>query len=542
MGLQVAKRDIRIQTPVEVASIAGIVAVFVFVELNFQLFTLAGEGLFDAAPFLRNYSTAALGGGWLGLCIYSLRRRRQVQEEMSARISVEEDYELQRITDPVTGLPNRHGFELVLGMRLTEQAGEPVTIMSTEICNLDTITAVHGGQTAQAIEVRVARRLADLLSETDFIARGDQGVFYVLTAGLDADSNRFRADTIIETMTDQASSGIEVGAMALQAYVTFGLLEVDGGHAGEWSADDILRRVDFARHKAKLRGHEAVEVYSESMETALHERAEVEATLAQAIRDGEIVPYFQPLIDLNTRRVSGLEVLARWQHPERGEISPTVFIPIAEDIGLLRTLTLSILRQACVAAGAWPEDVKLAINISPTELREPAAMDRFMAILHETGMDARRIEVEITENAFIEEAGSIASAIATMKTEGISISIDDFGTGYSSLHHLRILPFDKIKIDQSFVRDMATNPESKAIVESIIAMANSLGLKTTAEGIEAGPNEGMLQELGCSVGQGYLYAKPLPQSEVAAFLDNYYSQLADTQDRLERRRNLRAIA
>ena len=167
--------------------------------------------------------------------------------------------------------------------------------------------------------------------------------------------------------------------------------------------------------------------------------------------------------------------------------------------------------------------------MSPTDLHDPEVTSKFITVMREVGIEPSRIEIEITENAFIEEAGQIAGAIAAMKEAGISISIDDFGTGYSSLHHLRILPFDKIKIDQSFIRDMGTNPENKAIVQSVIAMAKGLGLKTTAEGIEIRENEDLLRELGCSIGQCYLYAKPLPATEVMAFIQTFEKTLSTQQ-------------
>ena len=198
-----------------------------------------------------------------------------------------------------------------------------------------------------------------------------------------------------------------------------------------------------------------------------------------------------------------------------------MFIPIAEEIGVLPALTVSVFRQACEAAKSWPDMLRLAVNISPTDLRDAAVVEKLMAILGETGIAPSRIEIEITENAFIEEADAIAEALSKVKECGISISIDDFGTGYSSLHHLRILPFDKIKIDQSFIKEMETDSESKAIVEAIIALGASLGLQTTAEGVELVQNEGALEKLGCAIGQGFLFARPLPASEVMGFLNNY---------------------
>jgi predicted signal transduction protein with EAL and GGDEF domain len=512
---------------IEFASILGLVLLFVFVEVQYGLFEQSAVAVAQTVPGLQTYSIALVGGAWIGLCIYSFRRRFELRGEVKARRTVEESFALHRISDPVTGLPNRRGFELVLDKRLAEGVSGAFSMVGIEICNLDTITSVHGSDVAQRVVVAFAERLLVLAGEDDFVARGDASVLYVMVYGEEIDEHRFRVDSMIEAIAAFGGGGIPVSDLSLQAYVTFGVMHLHEHlyQPAANNAEAILRRIEFALHRARGRGHETVETFDEKMENALRQRALVETSLNEAIRDGQIVPHFQPFIDLSSNRVTGLEVLARWAHPTEGQIPPDVFIPIAEDMGALRMLTLSILRQACEAALHWPSDIKLAINISPTDLRDSTMMDRFVEILRETGINADRIEIEITENAFVEEAGAIADAITKVKKEGVSVSIDDFGTGYSSLHHLRILPFDKIKIDQSFIKDMATNPDSKTIVKAVIALGTSLGLPTTAEGIEAGDNRDALLDLGCTIGQGYLFAKPLPASDITAFLNGYAKQI-----------------
>lgn len=486
---------------IEIVSIAGIVAIIVSVEIKFGLLAQFATKLNALWSGTDSYGYAIFLGAWIGLIAYSLRRRSDLRRETEARIIAEEDFAYQKISDPVTGLPNRNGFHLVLEQRLRARTSESFSVLGIEICNLDTITSVHGTETATRVEIAIADRLTELLGGDGFLARGGRAMFYAFVAGQNIDETKFRIDNIIELTAHFSSAGINSNGMKLQTYVTFGVLNIDGEtcHGPEWNAENVIRRVDFASLRARRLGN--------------------------AIQSGQIVPYFQPLIDLGTHRVTGLEILARWNHPAQGQIPPSTFIPIAEDTGVLRMLTLSVLRQACLAARDWPEHITLALNISPTDLRDASIIDRFMTIFEETGISPDRIEVEITENALVEEAGSISGAIDALKKEGMSLSLDDFGTGYSSLRHLRILPFDKIKIDQSFVRDMASNKESKAIVQAIIAMAQSLGLKTTAEGIEVALNEDILQDLGCTIGQGYLYAKALPAAEVVPFLERYEQTL-----------------
>jgi len=517
---------------IEIVSIAGIVAIIVSVEIKFGLLAQFSSKLNTLWAGTDSYGYAIFLGAWIGLIAYSLRRRSDLRRETEARISAEEDFAYQKISDPVTGLPNRNGFQLVLDQRLRARTNESFTVLGIEICNLDSITSVHGTETATRVEIAIADRLTEMLGGDGFLARGGRAMFYAFVAGETIDDTKFRIDNIIELTAHFSSAGINSNGMKLQTYVTFGVLNIDGEtcHGPEWNAENVIRRVDFASLRARRLGNEAVETFDWNMESDMHQRAIIETSLGNAIQSGQIVPYFQPLIDLGTHRVTGLEILARWNHPAQGQIPPSTFIPIAEDTGVLRMLTLSVLRQACLAAREWPEHITLALNISPTDLRDASIIDRFMTIFEETGISPDRIEVEITENALVEEAGSISGAIDALKKEGMSLSLDDFGTGYSSLRHLRILPFDKIKIDQSFVRDMSSNKESKAIVQAIIAMAQSLGLKTTAEGIEVALNEDILQDLGCTIGQGYLYAKALPAADVIPFLERYEQTLLPQAD------------
>ncbi len=508
---------------VELASIAGLVAIFVFAELNFSVFEHIAATLTQSYPFLADYSFALVIGGWIGLSVYTLRRRREAGLETRARIAVEEDFELNQIRDSVTGLPNKRGFELVLGERIQHPGSDTLHLIGCEVRNIDTILSVHGARAAEDIKSSFANALVSLCELGDFAACSNDATFYVIAAAPNDDEGKFKVDSLVETLSSLASAGIPANGMKLQSSMTFGLLNV-----GEYlrlkpdtTVEALMQRLEFTLSTARRQKHGTIAHFSAEMESSLDQRAKVEASFGQAILNGEIVPYFQPFIDLATKRVCGLEILARWEHPQNGLIGPTTFIPIAEDIGLLRTMTLSILRQACISAREWPDDIKLAINVSPTDLRDNLLTDEIINTLKQTGMAPERIELEITENAIVEESGAISEAISRVKALGMSISIDDFGTGYSSLHHLRILPFDKIKIDQSFIKDISTNPESRAIVQTVIALGKSLGLPTTAEGVDAAQNQELLAELGCTIGQGYLFAKPLPAHEVTTFLKNY---------------------
>jgi predicted signal transduction protein with EAL and GGDEF domain len=282
--------------------------------------------------------------------------------------------------------------------------------------------------------------------------------------------------------------------------------------------DSLIRRADVALYRAKEAGRGQCRYFQQSMDREVHERAQLETDLRRAIASGQIVPFFQPLVDLKTQRLTGLEVLSRWQHPERGLINPAAFIPVAEDTGQIQALTLAVLRQALGAARDWDPTLTIAVNIAPQQLKDATLGDTLEAVLREQDFPPQRLEIEITENALIGDLALARSVLHDLKARGMRVALDDFGTGYSSLSHLSELPFDKIKIDRSFVQSMNERPHSASIVNAVIALGHSLQLATTAEGIETEAHAQALRRLGCGSGQGFLYAKPLPADEVPLLL------------------------
>ena len=281
---------------------------------------------------------------------------------------------------------------------------------------------------------------------------------------------------------------------------------------------EMLRRCDLALHEAEQRGAGAIAFFDKTMEKSIDRRGVIEASLDEAIRSGRIVAHFQPLVDLENGAVAGFEVLARWDHPVVGPIPPAVFVPIATESGRLEEMTLAIVDQACRAAKGWPGAFRLAINVSPKSLNSERFLADFLAAIAAAGFQTERIEVEITEDAFVQDAFLLAAPIAKLKAAGISLAIDDFGTGYSSLRHLQLLPFDKIKIDQSFVANMIDNHDSRKIVEAIIGLGRSMGLTTVAEGIEREDQLAAVRALGCKIGQGFIFAEALPAEHAANYL------------------------
>lgn len=512
---------------VEIASITGIMAFFFWMDRSFGLLNWISNELVVQFPGLRQYTMNLAGVGFVGLAAYSISQRVRGRQESIARETLEKFLKQQDFVDKHTGLSNRLGFKMMLAELRTSQIMTRNVIIAFEVRNLDSIASVHGAETAAKIEGMYGEQIRHLSRENDFAARSDKGRFYLLINSKDADESSTRVEQVLSEIKAFSEHGLIIRDLTMSTHLNLGFLDLsnDKNPSQQWDEEEILQRLDYMLYSSRDKSHEFVATYDEDLEKSLQQRALVESELLDALHSGQITPYFQPFIDMKSNTVAGLEILARWEHPTQGFIAPDVFVHIAEDISAMRDLTLLMLRKACEAAVNWPEEIKLAFNISPNELRSETTMDGFFDILKETGVSSDRVEIEITENAFIEEVGEISEAVAKLKKRGIQISIDDFGTGFSNLTHLKILPFDKIKIDQSFIRDMASNPESAAIVTNIIALGKSLGLPTVAEGIELDTNRETLQELGCSVGQGYLYAKALRAEDVLPFIENYQVEI-----------------
>jgi predicted signal transduction protein with EAL and GGDEF domain len=281
---------------------------------------------------------------------------------------------------------------------------------------------------------------------------------------------------------------------------------------------ELLRKADIALYRAKGQGRSAMRFFEEEMDAHVRERDHLEREMRSAIGAGAITPFYQPLVDLKTGRIQEFEALARWTHPDLGEISPDRFIPIAEDCGLIAPLTDLLLARACADAATWPTDVQLAFNVSPVLLRDPGFGLRVMSLLGRTGLPPQRLELEITESALVRDLEIVKVVLGALRDAGVRIALDDFGTGYSSLYHLRNFKLDKIKIDRSFVETMTTDKDSAAIVHALIGLGAGLGLEVTAEGVETEAQRKLLSEQGCEQGQGFLYSEAVNSDDALALL------------------------
>jgi EAL domain-containing protein (putative c-di-GMP-specific phosphodiesterase class I) len=267
-----------------------------------------------------------------------------------------------------------------------------------------------------------------------------------------------------------------------------------------------MKNADMALYKAKAEGRRTYRFFEPDMDAAVQARRVLELDIRRAMTNGEFELYFQPIMRVTETSVAGFEALLRWKHPTRGFVPPSEFIPVTEDIGLINELSAWVLRAACREAVRWPEPLKIAVNLSPLQFRSRGLIDAVITALEESELDPERLELEITESVLLQENEQTLGTLHLLRELGIRICLDDFGTGYSSLSYLRSFPFNKIKIDRSFVRDLGTREDCQAIVTAIVHLARSLGMDTTAEGVETEQQFAMVRAQGCSEAQGYLFS------------------------------------
>ncbi len=419
--------------------------------------------------------------------------------------------------DPLTGLPNRALLRERLGRALAEAraGGGAVGVLLVDLDRFKPVNDVHGHQAGDRLLRDVAERLRRALRGTDFAARlGGDEFALVARFGSEGGEPRDAAARLAGRVVSALDAPLGLpGGVSAQVGCSVG---VALSAAGDEPADALLGRADAAMYRAKAEGRNCFRFFEAGMDGRIRERAALAAELRDAVLADALEPHFQPLVDLGTGGLVGFEMLARWPHPRRGQVPPAEFVPIAEDTGLIGPMTERLLRRACRVATAWPAGVTLACNISPVQLRDRGLPGIVRAALAESGLPAGRLEVELTESALLEDFGLAREILGELKALGVRLSLDDFGTGYSSLRHLQALPIDKIKIDAGFVRSMADSAESRKIVAAVVGLGQSLGLPTVAEGVEDAAAAGLLAGLGCDVGQGWLFGRPVPEKEATA--------------------------
>ena len=436
----------------------------------------------------------------IALLIFGWRRYVELNREIGERRKAEQ-----------TAQQLAHTATLI---ERAKASGDDVVVMMIDLDKFKRCNDLHGHQVGDAVLVETARRIRALIPDSALLARlgGDEFMCGAVFAPRSADTIERLASQINETLARPivstsigaeitASLGIAIGAQSE---------DHDGGHL----AKDLLHHADLAMYQAKKSGGNRFCWFEPTMEKEMRFRSEIEKGIREGLPRGEFVPFYEKQIDLETGAITGFEMLARWQSPRLGMISPEFFIPVAEDIGLIAELSESLIKLALRDAKAWNPALSLSINISPLQLRDPWFAQRLLKLLVQANFPPSRLEIEITETCLHENICVVRSLITSLKNQGIRISLDDFGTGYSSLAQLRTLPFDRIKIDRSFVSSLGRNDDSATIIEAISSLGRGMDLPITAEGIETPEVLEALRKFGKFKGQGYLYGLPASAKDV----------------------------
>jgi len=467
----------------------------------------------DFGPQVRIASTALTLN--VALILFGWRRYIDLQHEAEVRAEQERRAVVLASSDPVTGLFNRKGFaDRAAELRATAAAnGHHIGIISFQIHRFRTINDQHGHETGDRLLKCIAAGLSDELGDDAVIARlsGDE---FAVALDLDPahlEKGEEKAEAILHAGTRPfmfEERIIQVG----------GFIGIASAPASTAQIPDLLRRADIAMDHARSGRVGRPIWFDAGMERALIAHGEIEQGIRFGLDHGQFLPYFEPQVDLGTGAIVGFEVLARWNHALSGIIGPDVFIPVAEESGLIGRLSEQVIGEALREAVNWDPNIKISVNISPSQLADGWLAQRIVRILAETAFPAERLVVEITESSLFADIDLARSIFTRLKNQGVRMALDDFGTGFSSLSHLRSLPFDIIKIDRSFVSNINSKRDSLAIVRAVTTMASALSVPVCVEGIENEATYETVVRLGCEIGQGWYFGKPMPADQARDLL------------------------
>ncbi|ANU07464.1 putative bifunctional diguanylate cyclase/phosphodiesterase [Paraurantiacibacter namhicola] len=411
--------------------------------------------------------------------------------------------------DVLTNLPNRSLFNTTLKRSFGRRDdGELAAVLYVDLDHFKAINDTYGHAKGDVVLAEAGRRIEQAVDSHAMVARLGGDEFAVLMDRINDRSEAMRAAEAIVTAMDEP---IDVDGQLLPIGASVGVaFGPDNGTEG----DEVLRAADLALYDAKSRGRRGASVFDPAMQDEVQDRRSMELDLRAALTRGELELHYQPLLDVESGDIAGYEALLRWNHPERGSVSPAVFIPVAEETGQIIAIGAWVIREALRECATWPEHLSVSVNLSPAQMRDEGLLNTIVGALASSRVSSDRLELEITENLLMQDNEDNISLLHKIRGLGVKIALDDFGTGYSSLNYLRSFPFDKIKIDRCFVSDIADRDDSDAIVDAVVSLAGKLNMRTTAEGVENDEQLAKLRLTGCTQVQGFLFSKARPAAEL----------------------------
>jgi diguanylate cyclase (GGDEF)-like protein len=467
----------------------------------------------NLGPEVRVASTALTLN--VALILFGWRRYVDLQHEAELRVEQEHHAVILATTDPVTGLYNRKGFadHVTELCARGQSSGSSLVVISFQVQRFKSVNDQHGYETGDRLLKAIANALLDELGPDALIGRlsGDEFAVALECRPSEVHQAEAAAEGVLRAVTRPFSFEeriIQVGGFA----------GIASAPAAEVRIPDLIRRADIAMDRARS-GRVARPVWFDAgMERALLAQSEIEQGIRYGLEHGQFLPFFEPQVNLATGEIVGFEMLARWNHPLSGIIAPDVFIPVAEEIGVIGRLSEQVIAEALREAASWDPATKISVNISPDQLADGWLAQRIVRILAETRFPAERLVVEITESSLFADLELAQTIVTSLKNQGIRLALDDFGTGFSSLSHLRSLPFDIIKIDRSFVSNLPAKPENGAIIRAVTMLAGALSVPVCVEGIEDESTYHAVVSLGCAIGQGWYFGKPMPADQARDLL------------------------
>nr|WP_137676005.1 EAL domain-containing protein [Parerythrobacter lutipelagi] len=458
----------------------------------------------------------------IALIVFGMRRYRELLAEIEQRRQSEETAKQLAEIDPLTGCLNRRSIAPATEALIEahKDGHGAVAFLMIDLDNFKQVNDLNGHKVGDLLLQVTAERMRSILPDGSLLSRlgGDEFACVLPFDDRSPDAIDRIADKLISTISQRH----DIDGLPVETTISVGIATTatfkGQNDCGRTLSESLLHRADIAMYHAKKQGKNRHYWFETSMETELRFRNEMEAELRKGILNGEFVPYYEQQIDIESGEIVGFEMLARWHSPELGVVDPNTFIPVAEEIGLIGHLSEQLIDKALEDAKEWPQHLTLSVNISPVQMRDPWFAQKLLKQLIEHNFPPERLEIEITESCLHENMSHVRSMIASLKNQGVRISLDDFGTGYSSLAQLRSLPFDRLKIDRSFVGELNAEDANEKLINAIIALGDGLNLPITAEGIEDNKILQALRGKGKLKGQGYLYGRPEQADAVRARL------------------------